>query len=70
VEIEVSVLDQSYKHLLNRLKEGSTLTENPLVMRTFVEVKNPSIFCKCLEWKFKQNQAAWQDYFSMDSAVE
>ncbi len=70
VELAVEALDaQSANMIFQRLIEGSTSTENPLVMRTFVHVTNPKVFKQCLEWKEKQIRAKWNEYFSMEPAV-
>jgi hypothetical protein len=52
-----------------RLIEGSTQTNDPLIMNTSVHVSDPIIFQNCLEWKEKENKKKWAEYFSMDSAV-
>jgi hypothetical protein len=52
-----------------RLIEGSTKTNDPLVMHTFVYVTNPAVFQRCLEWKEKENTKLWNEYVRMDSAV-
>jgi hypothetical protein len=70
VEIAVVALNQeSADMIFCRLIEGSTQTNDPLVMNTSVHVTNPTIFQKCLEWKEKENKKKWADYYSMDSAV-
>jgi len=70
VEIAVVALNQeSADMIFCRLIEGSTQTNDPLVMNTSVHVTNPTIFQKCLEWKEKENKKKWVDYYSMDSAV-
>jgi hypothetical protein len=70
VEIAVVAFNQeSADMIFCRLIEGSTRTNNPLVMNTSVHVTNPTIFQKCLEWKEKENQKKWADYYSMYSAV-
>jgi hypothetical protein len=57
VEIAVVALNQeSADMIFCRLIEGSTRTNNPLVMNISVHVTNPTIFQKCLEWKEKENK--------------
>ena len=65
----VAYNQQSADMIFCRLIEGSTQTDNPLVMNTFVHVTNVDIFRKCLEWKEKEITKFWKDYESMDSAV-
>ncbi|KAJ3335733.1 hypothetical protein HDU91_002051 [Kappamyces sp. JEL0680] len=65
---------QAYNHestsfVFHRLKEGSTATDDPLVMKTFVHVLNPNVFKLCMEWKYKNINKIWKEYDSMDSAV-
>ena len=43
---------------------------DPLSMDTYVLVVNPKVFTTCMEWKFKQIEDMWKDYFDMDPAVE
>ena len=70
VVIAVVALNQESANMIFcRLIEGSTQTNDPLVMNTSVYVTNPTIFQKCLEWKGKENRRKWEDYFSMDSAI-
>lgn len=77
------VLDDRYKVIISvkainrqaadmifcRLIDGSSKTDNPLEMNTFVYMKNPSIFQKCLEWKAKETNKLWDEYFSTEPAV-
>jgi hypothetical protein len=65
----VALNQESADMIFWRLIEGSTQTNDPLVMNTSVHVTNPTIFQKCLEWKEKENKEKWADYYSMDSAV-
>jgi len=65
----VALNQESADMIFCRLIEGSTKTNESLVMNTFVHVTNPAIFQKCLEWKEKENKNKWSDYYSMDSAV-
>ncbi|KAL3658061.1 hypothetical protein V7S43_016905 [Phytophthora oleae] len=60
---------QTLFFLLGRLKEDSARTSDPLVMKTFVHVEDPVIFCKNMAWKHKNVEQLRQDYFSMNSAV-
>jgi len=69
VELNVSVYSQDYAFLLQRLKDESTRTSDPLVMKTFVHVENPTIFCKCMAWKYKEVEKLRQSYFDMKPAV-
>ncbi|KAL5038673.1 hypothetical protein RTP6_7791 [Batrachochytrium dendrobatidis] len=65
----VALNQESADMIFYRLIEGSTQTDNPLIMNTSVHVTNPTIFRKCLEWKEKETTKKWDDYYSMDSAV-
>ena len=65
----VALNQESADMIFCRLIEGSTQTNDPLVMNTSIHVSNPTIFQKCLEWKEKENKKKWADYYSMDSAV-
>ncbi|KAK5672249.1 hypothetical protein QVD99_001353 [Batrachochytrium dendrobatidis] len=65
----VALNQESADMIFYRLIEGSTKTDNPLIMNTSVHVTNPTIFRKCLEWKEKETMKKWDDYYSMDSAV-
>jgi hypothetical protein len=71
VTLLVKVLNHEHKNLvLDRLKLGSAVYENnPLAMTTTVHIINPSIFKKCMEWKYKQIEAEWNNYFSMVSPI-
>jgi len=70
IVLAVIVVNLEYADkIFSRLIEGSTQTDNPRIMNTFVYIKNPKIFQKCLEWKEKENTKKWADYYSMDSAV-
>lgn len=71
VILEVKVLTADYKAtIFNRLKPGSTHTDNPLVMTTFVHILNPTIFRNCMAWKFRMIEKIWEDYYSMNPAVD
>ncbi|GLE09673.1 hypothetical protein PINS_up021444 [Pythium insidiosum] len=71
VEIFVKVLDAQCKdRVFSRLKEGAIQTNDPLVMKTFVHVKDPETFCFCLRWKHEDNEAQWSSFSSMASAVD
>ncbi|KAJ3010938.1 UNVERIFIED_CONTAM: hypothetical protein HDU68_001909 [Siphonaria sp. JEL0065] len=72
VVIRVSAIDTEYGNIIfNRLKEGSTAVFNDhLSMETDVLVLEPKIFKTCLDWKFKEIEKRWRDYFDMDPAVE
>ena len=65
----VALNQESADMIFYRLIEGTTQTNDPLVMHTSVYVTKPTIFQKCLGWKEKENKKKWEDYYSMDSAV-
>ncbi|KAG3213983.1 hypothetical protein PC129_g15088 [Phytophthora cactorum] len=67
--LHVSIHSHHYVFLLGRLKDDSTRTSDPLVMETFVQIEDPAIFCKCMEWKHKKVEQLRRDYFAMTSAV-
>jgi hypothetical protein len=70
VILAVVVVDQESANMIFwRLIEGSTTTDDPLVMHTFVHVMKPDVFQRCLLWKEKEILKDWQIYFSMYSAV-
>ena len=70
IVLAVEALNQiSADSIFPRLIDGSSQTENPLVMHTFVYVRKPSVFKLCLEWKEKQIDNAWKEYYSMESAI-
>ena len=52
-----------------RLIEGSTKTDNPLIMHTFVHMTKPDVFKACLEWKQKQIAEAWEEFLSIYSEI-
>ncbi|KAF0713452.1 Aste57867_4324 [Aphanomyces stellatus] len=52
------------------LQEGSERTNDPLTMKTFVYVPDPKTFSFCVEWKSKEFQKKWDNYFSMTSAAD
>ncbi|KAE9005377.1 hypothetical protein PR002_g16775 [Phytophthora rubi] len=66
VDLLVSVHSHHYSFLLGRLKDESTRTSDPLVMKTFVHVEDPVIFRTCMAWKHKKVEQLRQDYFSMN----
>ncbi|KAG3159841.1 hypothetical protein PI126_g7196 [Phytophthora idaei] len=68
-ECEETKWRHHYVFLLRRLKDDSTRTSDPLVMKTFVQIEDPAIFCKCMEWKHKKVEQLRRDYFAMTSAV-
>ena len=72
IELVVRVLNAEYKErVFSRLKSSSALVEgDELAMMTTVLVLNPIVFIKCLEWKSKQIQKRWDDYFNMESAID
>ncbi|ETP40847.1 hypothetical protein F442_11881 [Phytophthora nicotianae P10297] len=71
VKLIVCALDVEYDRLiLMRLIEGAIVSTDLLEMRTSVHVENPNVFRTCMEWKYKEIQKSWQDYYSMTSAVD
>lgn len=64
VELQVSVYSHEYVFLLGRLKDGSTKTEDPLVMKTFVYVQDKNIFCTCIQWKYNKNRQLREEFFT------
>jgi hypothetical protein len=70
VGLSLTALNLEYAaKILGRLIEGSSKTENPLVMRTYVHVTDPVVFKKCLEWKEKTIRKSWSEYLDMASAI-
>jgi hypothetical protein len=65
----VALNQESADMIFCRLIEGSSATENHLVMHTVVYVTNSTIFQTCLEWKETQILKEWKEYCSTDSAV-
>jgi hypothetical protein len=61
----VSVHSSDYVFLLGRLKDESTKTSDPLVMKTFVHVQDPVIFQTCMAWKYEEVERLRREYFSM-----
>ncbi|TDH72153.1 hypothetical protein CCR75_000776 [Bremia lactucae] len=71
VEVFVKVVDvRCADRVFNRLKDGSTSTTDPLMMKTFVHVENPDAFCLCLKRKYHDNEERARDFFDMTSAVD
>ncbi|KAF1326483.1 Crn-like protein, partial [Globisporangium splendens] len=71
VKLLVKALDPDYgRRIAIRLKEGTIVSEDSMEMRTCVHVTNPKIFCKCIEWKSKQIEKVWEDYYSMTPAAD
>lgn len=67
----MKALSEQCKNLIfSRLKDGSSQTDDPLVMKTFVYVKDPQTFCACLQWKHDENDGRWEEFFSMTPAVD
>jgi len=55
VDLNVAVISAEYKEIIfNRLKTGSTRTDDELVMQTFVYILDPNVFNKCILWKASQ----------------
>ena len=70
VVLAVKALNQESANMIFwRLIEGSTSTEDPLIMHTSVHVTKPNVFKVCLEWKENQILKAWKEYLSMYSAI-
>ncbi|KAL3662903.1 hypothetical protein V7S43_011851 [Phytophthora oleae] len=71
VEVFVQVIDaQCTDRVFSRLKDGSTKTDDPLVMKTFVHVEDPETFCFCMRWKHDDNKERWRSFFDMTPAVD
>ncbi|CAH0486271.1 unnamed protein product [Peronospora farinosa] len=71
VEILVKVLDpRCAKRIFYRLKDGSTTTDDPVVMKTFVHVEDPETFCFCMKWKHDYNEELWESFLDMTPAVD
>ncbi len=65
--LNVTALNQESKRDIFERLENYEQTDNDLVVRISVLVKDPETFRKCVEWKSKQIQNTWDDYFSMES---
>ncbi|EGZ11161.1 hypothetical protein PHYSODRAFT_287175 [Phytophthora sojae] len=71
VEVFVKVLDaQCTDRVFSRLKGGSTTTDDPLMMKTFVHVEDPETFCLCMRWKHDDNAERWRSFWDMTPAVD
>ncbi|CAI5739710.1 unnamed protein product [Peronospora destructor] len=71
VEVFVKVLDANcICRVFYRLKDGSTKTDDPLVMKTFVHVEDPETFCFCMKWKHDYNEELWESFYDMTPAVD
>ncbi|EGZ27517.1 hypothetical protein PHYSODRAFT_284109 [Phytophthora sojae] len=71
VEVFVKVLDaQCTDRVFSRLKGGSTRTDDPLMMKTFVHVEDPETFCLCMRWKHDDNAERWRSFWDMTPAVD
>lgn len=71
VEVFVKVLDAGCTdRVFSRLKEGSTTTNDPLMMKTFVHVEDPETFCLCMRWKHDDNAERWRSFWDMTPAVD
>lgn len=63
VDLLVEAFDnESAALIFPRLTDGSSATDNPLVMRTFVHVKDPAAFSKCIDWKESNTRKNWKLY--------
>jgi len=61
IGLAVVVLDkESAEMIFWRLIEGSTQTNDRLIMHTSVYVTNPKVFQKCLDWKEKEIKKKWE----------
>ncbi|GMF26688.1 unnamed protein product [Phytophthora lilii] len=70
-KVFVKVVDgECTDRVFSRLKEGSTKTDDPLVMKTFVHVEDPETFCFCMRWKYDDNDARQRSFFDMTPAVD
>lgn len=68
--LHVKALNGEYGQLVSqRLKQGTYVSLDKLDMFTSVYVEDPTVFCKCLEWKAKQIENSWKEYFRMKPAV-
>ena len=63
----VALNQESANMIFCGLIEGSSSTDNPLLLHTFVHVTKPKVFKYCLEWKEKQIRKDWEQYFSTES---
>ncbi|KAG3050369.1 hypothetical protein PI125_g26450 [Phytophthora idaei] len=71
VEVFVKVINaQCTDRVFSRLKEGSTVTNDPLMMKTYVHVEDPETFCLCMRWKHEDNAERWRSFFDMTPAVD
>ena len=70
VTLKITVLNAGCKEMIfSRLKPGSAIVpEDDLAMTTTVLILNPTVFKKCINWKFKQIQKLW-DSFSGESTI-
>ncbi|CAI5705423.1 unnamed protein product [Peronospora farinosa] len=63
VEVLVKVYDvYCTERVFYRLKSGSSRTDDPLVMKTFVYVENPDTFCFCMKWKHDEIEKVWKSF--------
>ncbi|TDH72152.1 hypothetical protein CCR75_000777 [Bremia lactucae] len=70
VDVFVKVVDVRYADLVfSRLRDGSTTTTDPLMMKTFVHVENPDTFCFCMMWKYNDNAKRVIDFFDTNRAM-
>ncbi|CEG35534.1 uncharacterized protein PHALS_11411 [Plasmopara halstedii] len=70
VEVIVKVVDAQCTDLVfSRLKNGSTKTDDPLVMKTFVYLENPETFRFCMRWKYDDNDTRQRSFFDMIPAA-
>jgi hypothetical protein len=67
VTLEVCAFDaEAARMLFHHLKEGSEQTNDPLIMRTRVYVKDKEIFKKCIKWKADKIDAIWYPQGGID----
>jgi hypothetical protein len=54
-------------HIFPRLNVGSSKTDKPSTMKTFVHVKNPKKFKACIDWKEENTRRHWDALFPSPS---
>ena len=72
VELLIKLINSDYKKkVFGSLKKESYKVENDdLAMITSVLILDPVVFRKCIEWKYKDIDDKWKEYFSMTPAVD
>lgn len=61
---------QYIDRVFSRLRKGSTKTDDPLVMKTFVYVENPETFCFCMKWKHDDNEKFRRRFYDLTPAAD